>query len=225
MVYAEASDRGYPRRRQDQGTFPSKSKQSIKFEDNDDNAEESKTVSENKSKKPYRSPFEQRADAQMKSWRLIIRNLPFNVRLILLLLSFIHHIIFKKCFLQTTKEDLQNAFSKFGPFREIVLPKCKDPRCKNLSVMIRNNYRPYLDPDSCAGFGFVQYVGQGAATTARNNLNMTELNGRKVAVDWAIPKDTYDTAVHEGILYYFQIECIYWLKWFRKTTVCFQSKG
>uniref|UniRef100_A0A0N5ATW9 RNA-binding protein 28 n=1 Tax=Syphacia muris TaxID=451379 RepID=A0A0N5ATW9_9BILA len=98
-------------------------------------------------------------DAHRKPWRLIIRNLPFN----------------------TTKEDLQVACSKYGPFTEIVLPKCKDKRY----------------PDSCAGFAFVQFKNRQDAVKAVESLNMSEFKGRKVAIDWAIPKDTYDTAVYE----------------------------
>uniref|UniRef100_A0A914WZY8 RRM domain-containing protein n=2 Tax=Plectus sambesii TaxID=2011161 RepID=A0A914WZY8_9BILA len=158
MVDTNSTWRNNGRNRQTEGTFPSKTNQSKKFEDKNDDEGFNKNANFNVTK-PFRSPADQRADAVMKSWRLIIRNLSFK----------------------TTKEDLQNAFSKFGPFQEIVLPKCKDPRY----------------PNSCAGFGFVQYKGQEAANAARNSLNMTDLNGRKVAVDWAIPKDTYDTAVHE----------------------------
>jgi nucleolar protein 4 len=56
----------------------------------------------------------------------------------------------------------------------------------------------YLDSESCAGFGFVQYLQHSVAVKARNSLNMTELNGRKIAIDWAIPKDEYETAIHDG---------------------------
>ena len=62
-------------------------------------------------------------------------------------------------FLKTKKEDLQVACSKFGPFTEIVLPKCKDARY----------------PDSCAGFGFVQYKVKKDAENALNKLNLSKV--------------------------------------------------
>ncbi|VDN85227.1 unnamed protein product [Brugia pahangi] len=107
-------------------------------------------------------------DSQYKSWRLIVRNLPFK----------------------TTQEDLQTVFGNFGPLSEIVLPKCKDKRF----------------PNSCAGFAFIQFRKRQNAMEAIEKLNMSEKNkgkkffqvlGRKIAVDYALSKDTYETAVHE----------------------------
>uniref|UniRef100_F1KXM3 RNA-binding protein 28 n=1 Tax=Ascaris suum TaxID=6253 RepID=F1KXM3_ASCSU len=98
-------------------------------------------------------------DAKRKGWRLIMRNIAFN----------------------TKKEDLQVLCSKFGPFTEIVLPSCKDPRY----------------PQSCAGFAFIQFRDRKDAKNAMQSLNMSEVNGRKVAVDWAIDKDTYESANFE----------------------------
>ena len=34
-----------------------------------------------------------------------------------------------------------------------------------------------------------------------NAVNMSQVNGRKVAVDWAVPKDTYVTAVEQGTVH------------------------
>ncbi|VIO93281.1 RNA-binding protein, putative [Brugia malayi] len=98
-------------------------------------------------------------DSQYKSWRLIVRNLPFK----------------------TTQEDLQTVFGNFGPLSEIVLPKCKDKRF----------------PNSCAGFAFIQFRKRQNAMEAIEKLNMSEVLGRKIAVDYALSKDTYETVVHE----------------------------
>ncbi|VDK44686.1 unnamed protein product [Anisakis simplex] len=98
-------------------------------------------------------------NAKLKGWRLVVRNLAFN----------------------TKKEDLQVLCSKFGPFTEIVLPPCKDPKY----------------PNSCAGFAFVQFKTRDTAEAFMQSLNLSEVNGRKVAIDWAINKDTYETANYE----------------------------
>ncbi|EFO26863.1 hypothetical protein LOAG_01611, partial [Loa loa] len=98
-------------------------------------------------------------DSQCKSWRLIVRNLPFK----------------------TTQEDLEAVFASIGPFTEIVLPKCKDKRF----------------PNSCAGFAFIQFRKRQDAVKAIEKLNTSEVLGRKIAIDWALSKDTYETAVHE----------------------------
>ncbi|MCP9261295.1 RNA-binding protein 28 [Dirofilaria immitis] len=98
-------------------------------------------------------------DSRYKSWRLIVRNLPFK----------------------TTQDDLQTIFGDVGPFTEIALPKCKDKRF----------------PNSCAGFAFIQFRKRQDAVKAIEKLNMSEIHGRKIAVDWALAKDTYETAVYE----------------------------
>uniref|UniRef100_A0A915AKD6 RRM domain-containing protein n=1 Tax=Parascaris univalens TaxID=6257 RepID=A0A915AKD6_PARUN len=90
-------------------------------------------------------------------------------------------LIMRNIAFNTKKEDLQILCSKFGRFTEIVLPSCKDPRY----------------PQSCAGFAFIQFNDRKDAKNAMQSLNMSEINGRKVAVDWAIDKDTYESANFE----------------------------
>ncbi|KAI1709866.1 RNA recognition motif domain-containing protein [Ditylenchus destructor] len=96
----------------------------------------------------------------IKSWRLIIRNLPFD----------------------TKEEEVTELASKFGRIKELRLPKCKDTKF----------------PDSCAGFCFVQYFGRKEAEEAKEQLNFTQFKSRKVAVDWALDKDSYMTKTIEG---------------------------
>ncbi|KAF8364318.1 rbm-28 [Pristionchus pacificus] len=98
-------------------------------------------------------------NVNLRHWRIIIRNLPF----------------------QTTKEDLEKACTPFGEFTEVVLPKCKDKKF----------------PKSCAGFGFVQYKTEEDADKALKGLNESKIHGRRIAADWTMPKDTYETAKHE----------------------------
>ncbi|GMT15044.1 hypothetical protein PFISCL1PPCAC_6341, partial [Pristionchus fissidentatus] len=90
-------------------------------------------------------------------------------------------IIIRNLPFKTTKEDLEKACAPFGEFTEVVLPKCKDKRF----------------PDSCAGFGFVQYKTEEEADKGLKGLNEAKINGRKVAADWTMPKDTYETAKHD----------------------------
>ncbi|VDP57444.1 unnamed protein product [Heligmosomoides polygyrus] len=54
-------------------------------------------------KMPVKRKQDYHKDARLKSWRLIVRNLPFK----------------------TTRGDLQNVCSKFGTFTDIILPPSK----------------------------------------------------------------------------------------------------
>ncbi|KAK6041043.1 hypothetical protein COOONC_21452 [Cooperia oncophora] len=80
---------------------------------------------------------------------------------------------------KTTREDLQNACSPFGSFTDIVLPMSKKM------------------PGRAAGFAFVQFKTREAAEKAREFFNSNKFQGRMVAADWALPKDTYETAARE----------------------------
>ena len=51
--------------------------------------------------------------------------------------------------------------------------------------------------DRKAGFSFIQYRDFPAAAKAIKDLNLTKVKGRPVAIDWAVPKDEYMTAVHD----------------------------
>ncbi|GMR36901.1 hypothetical protein PMAYCL1PPCAC_07096, partial [Pristionchus mayeri] len=90
-------------------------------------------------------------------------------------------IIIRNLPFQTTQEDLEKACTPFGEYTEVVLPKCKDKKF----------------PKSCAGFGFVQYKTEEDADKALKGLNESKIHGRKIAADWTMPKDTYETARHE----------------------------
>ena len=50
-------------------------------------------------------------------------------------------------------------------------------------------------------YAFVQYASYFDAKTALELVNMTEVKGRPVAVDWVVPKDQYEQSAkseHEG---------------------------
>lgn len=83
----------------------------------------------------------------------------------------------------TSKEDIEQWAGKFGKITEIVLPKSKDKRY----------------PNSCAGFCFIQFSSSKNAEKANKLLNFTKLKGRKVAVDWALDKDSWVTKMHEEV--------------------------
>uniref|UniRef100_A0A914H2S1 RRM domain-containing protein n=1 Tax=Globodera rostochiensis TaxID=31243 RepID=A0A914H2S1_GLORO len=90
-------------------------------------------------------------------------------------------LIFRNLPFTTNEEDLRKWAGSFGKIREIVLPKCADKRF----------------PKSTAGFCFVQFSSRKDAENAKKCLNFTQLNGRKVAVDWALDKDHFITRMHE----------------------------
>uniref|UniRef100_A0A914RHZ3 RRM domain-containing protein n=1 Tax=Parascaris equorum TaxID=6256 RepID=A0A914RHZ3_PAREQ len=76
----------------------------------------------------------------------------------------------------------------------------QDAKRKGWRLIMRNiAFNDPRYPQSCAGFAFIQFNDRKDAKNAMQSLNMSEINGRKVAVDWAIDKDTYESANFEGI--------------------------
>jgi len=71
------------------------------------------------------------------------------------------------------EEGLKKAFSAFGPVQEVSIPKRAD------------------NPKKMLGFGFVQFADGDHAAAALEGMNLSELMGRKVAVDWAVPKKQF----------------------------------
>merc|ERR1739838_672304 len=78
---------------------------------------------------------------------------------------------------------LAAAFSKFGPLQEVSIPKRKDGF-------------GFVDPKRMLGFGFVQFAGGEDAKAALEGMNLSELMGRKIAVDWALSKKQF---VEKGV--------------------------
>lgn len=89
-------------------------------------------------------------------------------------------------YFQTKEDDIRNWAVNIGNILEIHLPKCKDQRF----------------PNSCAGFCFIQFSSRKDAQKAIKELNFTMLKDRKVAIDWAMDKDSWVTNEQEGLLCY-----------------------
>ena len=73
--------------------------------------------------------------------------------------------------------DLRERFSRFGQITDACIP-----------TKMRGNRK-----QSC-GFGFVQYSNVFEAAKAVKEMNMKEILGRPVAVDWAVSKSSYEKA-------------------------------
>lgn len=68
-----------------------------------------------------------------------------------------------------TEETFQELFHKFGTVTEVKIPKKEDGRMR--------------------GFGFVQFTH--GHESAKAIKGVTEINGRKVAIDWCLPREVY----------------------------------
>uniref|UniRef100_UPI00358FEA82 RNA-binding protein 28-like n=1 Tax=Myxine glutinosa TaxID=7769 RepID=UPI00358FEA82 len=80
-------------------------------------------------------------------------------------------LIVRNLSFKCSTKDLQAAFSPFGDVLEASIPQ-KDGKMK--------------------GFGFVQYSKIQDAARALKEMNLQQIKGRPVAIDWAIPKDEYE---------------------------------
>jgi nucleolar protein 4 len=72
-----------------------------------------------------------------------------------------------------TPEQLADLFKKFGKVKHTTLPKIKD--------------------NTQAGFGFVVFRGRKNAEKALASINGTLVDGRTIAVDWAVDKDVWES--------------------------------
>ena len=77
-----------------------------------------------------------------------------------------------------TEEDIKNAFAPFGEVVDIHIPR------KENGYML--------------GYAFVQFASFHSARSAIAGLNMKELKGRLVAVDWVVPRDKYKEVMHSA---------------------------
>jgi len=80
-------------------------------------------------------------------------------------------IIIRNIPFECTETRLRKAFNPFGNLLDVQLPKDSSGQLK--------------------GFAFLKYSNLNEAKRAMDNMNETRLDGRLVAVDWAIPKDLY----------------------------------
>uniref|UniRef100_A0A8D3E0Q7 RNA-binding protein 28 n=1 Tax=Scophthalmus maximus TaxID=52904 RepID=A0A8D3E0Q7_SCOMX len=80
-------------------------------------------------------------------------------------------LIIRNLSFKCSEDDLKQTFSKFGTVLEAKIP---------------------LKPDGkMRGFAFVLFKNVSQAAKALNDMNLKEIKGRQVAVDWAIPKDKF----------------------------------
>ncbi|MBN3271110.1 RBM28 protein, partial [Polyodon spathula] len=82
-------------------------------------------------------------------------------------------LIIRNLSFKCSEDDLKQEFSKYGAVLEVQIPLKEDGRMK--------------------GFGFIQFKNILEAGKALSAMNLKEIKGRQVAVDWAIPKDKFVT--------------------------------
>ena len=75
-----------------------------------------------------------------------------------------------------TEDDVRSAFAPFGEVVDIHIPR------KENGYML--------------GYAFVQFASFHSARNAIAGLNLKELKGRPVAVDWVVPRDKYKEVMH-----------------------------
>ncbi|XP_030072201.1 RNA-binding protein 28 isoform X2 [Microcaecilia unicolor] len=80
-------------------------------------------------------------------------------------------LIIRNLSFKCSEDDLKESFSKFGAVLEVNIPKKADGKMR--------------------GFAFVQFKNILEAGKALKGMNMKEIKGRMVAVDWAVAKDKY----------------------------------
>ncbi|PAV88073.1 hypothetical protein WR25_09090 [Diploscapter pachys] len=74
----------------------------------------------------------------------------------------------------------------------------RDAKYKAFRIVIRNLAWTIAEkPGTCAGYCFVQFKSKESAEAAREHFNNNKFLGRSVAADYALPKDTFVTMVHE----------------------------
>ncbi|XP_037109231.1 RNA-binding protein 28 isoform X2 [Syngnathus acus] len=80
-------------------------------------------------------------------------------------------LIIRNLSFKCSEKDLKQVFGEFGEVLEAKIP---------------------LKPDGkMRGFAFVQFKNVSMASKALQAMNLKEIKGRQVAVDWAVPKDKY----------------------------------
>ncbi|XP_078533900.1 RNA-binding protein 28 [Lissotriton helveticus] len=80
-------------------------------------------------------------------------------------------LIIRNLSFKCSEEDLKGIFAKFGAVLEVNIPKKQDGKMR--------------------GFAFVQFKNMLEAGKALKGMNMKDIKGRTVAVDWAVAKDKY----------------------------------
>eukprot|EP00795_Rhopilema_esculentum_P001199 gene1199-15565_t len=79
------------------------------------------------------------------------------------------------------EDDLSNAFSKYGTITKIELPSKMDEKGRKRMM----------------GFAFLQFIRSEDANSALKALNKTQLLGRPMIIDWAVPKEEFLAKIEE----------------------------
>ena len=83
-------------------------------------------------------------------------------------------LIIRNLSFQCSDDDLREEFSKFGKVMNVNIPT-KKVNAKDIKL----------------GCGFVQFANGANAKAALDQMNLKEIKGRQVVVDWAISKEVY----------------------------------
>lgn len=117
---------------------------------------------------------DKRLVSKLKRFRLIVRNLSFK----------------------TTELSLKKSFSRFGTVSDVSIPKKPDGKMRCVifvsDIHRRITFWVFLYN---RGFGFVQMSSQKEVDAVLKGLNGKEIDGREIAVDVAIGKREYNSAV------------------------------
>ncbi|KAG8191638.1 hypothetical protein JTE90_012354 [Oedothorax gibbosus] len=84
-------------------------------------------------------------------------------------------LIIRNLSFKVEEDDLKKIFSEFGTVKEAIIPKKEDGKKR--------------------GFGFVEFEDTKSLIKAMKSMNWKEIHGRKVAVDFAVDKNTYQSKV------------------------------
>ncbi|NXS39418.1 RBM28 protein, partial [Balaeniceps rex] len=87
-------------------------------------------------------------------------------------------LIVRNLSFKCSEDDLRSLFSPFGTVLEVNVPRKPDGKMR--------------------GFAFVQLRNVLEAAKALRGMNMKEIKGRPVAVDWAVAKDKYRATQERG---------------------------
>ncbi|KAK6320148.1 hypothetical protein J4Q44_G00092550 [Coregonus suidteri] len=91
-------------------------------------------------------------------------------------------LIIRNLSFKCSNDDLKQTFAKFGTVLEANIP---------LKPGTDFTLRPSVAQWEDAGFAFVQFKNVLEAGKALNAINLKEIKGRQVAVDWAVAKDKF----------------------------------
>lgn len=108
---------------------------------------------------------------RLKKWRLIVRNLGHRF----------------------DERDMRKQFAQHGRVKEAVFGRSKQ------GIILSIHLCSFLqtDANTYAGYAFVQYTTEAEAESAMQYFNANHINGRRVTVAYAVPKEKHVQAIVE----------------------------